>query len=227
MIQRMTARFAAVAMVCGLVACTSGPSLDTRTFELQYLDPDAAADIIHPYVYGDRPDNKIGMISLAGNLITVRETPDNLDRIARLLQQYDVPSPMAQLHFKIIEADGATQTDSAIADVESALRRLFTFRGYRLLAQAVLGGLEGSQVGQQVVGGEQEFLIRAHIEDIRGAGDSGTVRLKVMLMPEDERAVFETTVSVGTGQTVVLGSTQPRSSGRTLILAVAAELVNP
>jgi type II secretory pathway component GspD/PulD (secretin) len=220
-------RLAAVALVGGLAACTSGPSLDTRTFELQYLDPDAAADMIHPYVYSDRPQGDRGMISLAGNLITVRETPDNLDKIARVLEQYDIPSPMAQLHFKIIEADGAIQTDSAIADVETALRRLFSFRGYRLLAQAVLGGLEGSQVGQQVVGGDQEFLIRAHIQDIRGTGDSGTVRLEVMLMPEDERAVFETTVSIGTGQTVVLGSTQPRSSGRTLILAVAAELVNP
>ncbi len=227
MMQRMATRFAAIALVCGPLACTGGPSLDTRTFELQYLDPEAAAEIIHPYVYGDRPDNKIGMISVAGNLITVRETPDNLGKIARILEQYDRPSPMAQLKFKIIEADGATQTDSAIADVESALRRLFRFRGYRLLAQTVLGGLEGSQVGQQVVGGEQEFIIRAHIQDIRGAGDSGTVRLQVMLVPQDQQAVFETTVSVGTGQTVVLGSTQPRSSGRTLILAVAAELVNP
>ena len=107
MMQRMATRFAAIALVCGPVACTGGPSLDTRTFELQYLDPEAAAEIVQPYVYGDRP-GKVGMISLAGNLITVRETPDNLDRIARLLQQYDVPSPMAQLRFKIIEADGAT-----------------------------------------------------------------------------------------------------------------------
>ncbi len=225
--QNVASRVAAMSLAVGFLSCTRGPSLDTRTFELQYLDPGTAAQMIEPYVYGDRPEGNRGMISLAGNLITVRETPDNLDKIARVLVQYDKPSPMAQLRFKIIEADGAAQTDSAIADVESVLRRLFRFRGYRLLAQAMLGGLEGSDVQQQAAGGDQRFGIRARIQDIRGVGDSATVRLGVGVWDATEGPLLETTVTVRTGQTVVLGSTQSRPSGRTLILAVQAELVNP
>jgi type II secretory pathway component GspD/PulD (secretin) len=225
--QNIASRVAAISLAVGLLSCTRSPSLDTRTFELQYLEGGTAAQMIEPYVYGDRPEGNRGMISLAGNLITVRETPDNLDKIARVLEQYDKPSPMAQLRFKIIEADGAAQTDSAIADVESALRSLFRFRGYRLLAEAVLGGLEGSEVQQEAAGGDRRFGIRAHIQDIRGVGDSSTVRMEVGMWDITGRPLLETTVSVRTGQTVVLGSTQSRSSGPTLILAVQAELVNP
>ena len=223
---RFNACFSTILLAFAMSACGRGPSLDTRTFELQYLDPGLAAQMIEPYVYDDRPEGSRGMISLAGNLVTVRETRDNLDKIARVIAQYDRPSPMAQLHFKIIEADGASQTDSAIADIESALRSLFRFRGYRLLAQAMLGGLEGSHVAQQVIGGDRQFAIRAHIQDIRSVGDSGTVRMAVLMHPTAEESLFETTVSVGTGQTVVLGSTQPSVHANTLILAVEVTLVN-
>jgi hypothetical protein len=214
-------------LALALTACTSGPTLDTRTFELQYLDADVAAGMIDPYVYGDRPDGSRGMISLADNMITVRETADNLDKIARVLEQYDKPSPMVHLHFKVIEANGAAQTDSAIADVESALRKLFNFRGYRLLAQAMLSGLEGSEVHQQAGQGRHQFSIRAYVQDVRGQGDSGTVKMEVSLAPFDGPPLLETTVSVGTGRTVVLGSSQSRQQGTTLILAVEAELVSP
>jgi hypothetical protein len=217
-----------VLLVAGAVAgCGRGPSLDTRTFELQYLDVGLAAAMIDPYVYGDRPAGSRGMISIADNTVTVRETTDNLDKIARVLEQYDRPSPMVHLHFKVIEANGAAQTDSAIADVESALRRLFNFRGYRLLAQAMLGGLEGSEVRQQAGQGNRQFGIRALIHDVRGQGDSATVKMEVALWPSDGNALLETTVSVGTGRTVVLGSSQSQPQGTTLILAVQAELVSP
>jgi hypothetical protein len=216
-----------LACAAAFSACSRGAALDTRTFELQYMDPEVAAEMIDPYVYGDRPEGYGGMISLAGNLLTVRETYDNLEKIARVLAQYDKPSPMAQLHFKIIEADGASRADSAIADIESALRSLFRFRGYRLLAQAMLGGLEGSRVTQQVIAGDRQFGIGAHIHDIRAAGDSGTVRMAVWMHSTTGGPLFETTVAVGVGQTAVLGSTQPSTHANTLILAVEVALANP
>ncbi|KPJ91187.1 MAG: hypothetical protein AMS18_09185 [Gemmatimonas sp. SG8_17] len=222
----IASRVAAMSLAVGFLSCTRGPSLDTRTFELQYLEAEAAAQLIQPYVYFERP-NGSGMVGMSGNLLTVRETEDNLDKIARVLQQYDRAAPMVQLHFQIIEANGAAQTDSAIADLESALRRLFRFRGYRLLAQAMLGGLEGSDIQQQAAGGGQTFGIRAHIRDIRGMGDSSTVRIEVGVWDSQEGPLLQTTVTVRTGQTVVLGSSQSGPRNETLILAVRAELVNP
>src|SRR3989449_1839764 len=117
-----------------LAACSPrGPNLDTRTFALKYLRGSDAIPIVVPYVYTDRPNAK-GVFSVSDNAITVRETPDNLDKIARVLAQYDRPRPFVRLTFHLIEADGAATTDPVIRDVEATLRQLFRFRGYRLVA---------------------------------------------------------------------------------------------
>lgn len=218
-----TATIVLVAGACG------GPQLDTQTFELEYLDANAAASLIEPYVYFDRESNP-GTVSIAGDaasyLITVRETPDNLAKIARVLEEYDKPAPMVQLHFQLIEADGADTTDPAIEQVESALRQLFRFRGYRLLAEAVLSGVSGSTMRQNMVDRPHYFGIQANVRDVRGSGDSGTVRFDVALSGPTYGTVFETTANVRMGQTMVLGSTRPSQDMGTLILAVRPETMN-
>jgi type II secretory pathway component GspD/PulD (secretin) len=224
---KTSATLATTLLAIMIAACNRGPELDTRTFELQYLDAYTAASLIEPYVYGDR-EGAPGTISTAGDmashLITVRETPDNLAKIERVLSEYDQPAPMVQLHFQVIEANGNTTPDSAIAGVESALRRLFRFRGYRLLSEAVLSGVTRSSMTQNLGGEGPVWGIKVNILDVRGGADSGTVRFEVSLYgPTGE--VFETTANVRLGQTMVLGSTKPRASRETLILAVRPEVM--
>ncbi len=219
----------AVVLVLATAAC-SGPQLETQTFELQYLDANTAASLIEPYIYYDR-ESAPGMVSTAGDrashLITVRETSDNLEKIARVLSKYDQPAPMVQLHFQVIEANGTTITDPAIEDVESALRQLFRFQGYRLLAEAVLAGVAGSSMRQNLGGEGRGFGIVTDILDVRGSADSGTVRFNVGLWEEALGTVFETTANVRMGQTMVLGSTRPVPGMETLILAVRPEVITP
>lgn len=93
-------------------------------------------------------------MSFVDDAVTVRETPDNLDKIARVLAQFDRPTLSVRLHFQIIQADGAARSDPAIAEVEAALRKLFRFRGYRLVGEAVVGGTEHSEASQEIAGGE-------------------------------------------------------------------------
>jgi len=220
----------AAVLVLATAAC-SGPQLETQTFELQYLDANTAASLIEPYVYYDR-ESAPGMVSTAGDmashLITVRETSDNLAKIERVLSEYDQPAPMVQLHFQVIEANGSTTKDPAIEDVESALRQLFRFQGYRLLAEAVLGGVAGSSMSQNLGGeGGRGMGIQANIRDVRGSGDSGIVRFDVALWGQSLGTIFETTANVRMGQTMVLGSTKPHPSMETLILAVRPEVITP
>ena len=94
----------ALPLVLLTAACGRTPQLDTRTFSLQYLSADAVHGLIEPYVYTDRADAP-GSLSFTESTVTVRETADNLDKIARVLAQYDVPSPWVRLHFQLIEAD--------------------------------------------------------------------------------------------------------------------------
>lgn len=203
--------------------CFGGPKLDTRTFEIQYLDADAAGALIEPYIYFDRPEAS-GAWSFSGNLMTVRETADNLEKIARVLQEFDKPRPSVRLHFQVIEADGASTSDPAIADVERQLRQLFRFEGYTLVGEAVIGGTENSTVTQEFGPAEAPFEIRVGIQNVRGTADSGSVRLEV-----DFSAFLggslQTTVNARAGQTVVLGNALLRRGGGTLILAVKPEVI--
>ncbi|HLB36533.1 MAG TPA: hypothetical protein VJL31_08185 [Gemmatimonadales bacterium] len=208
----------------GVLTACSGPTLDTRTFELKYLRGEEARDIIRPYVFDDRPDAP-GQISHQGPLITVRETPDNLEKIGRVLTQYDRPAPSVQLHFQIIQADGATRSDPAIAEVEDALRKLFRFRGYRLVAEALVSGTEFSESAQEIAGVGGPYTIVAHIADVSGSADSGIVRLEASLVIPRVGQALRASVSLRTGQTAVLGNARLNPEGGTVILAVRPELI--
>src|SRR5207248_8008283 len=164
-----------------LIACSpGGPSLDTRTFALKYLHGQDAIPIVAPYVYADRPNAK-GVFTMSDNAITVRETADNLDKIARVLAQYDRPRPFIRLTFHLIEADGATSTDPAIRDVEATLRRLFRFQGYRLVAEGVVSATEKGEVTQRLATTPEHYLLSASVQRIAGSADSATVELNVRL----------------------------------------------
>jgi hypothetical protein len=208
-----------------ILAACGRQRLDTRTFQLKNLNGEEAARLLGPYVFTDRKDAP-GAMSYVESSITVRETPDNLDKIARVLSQFDRSKPSVQLHFQIIEADGATTRDPAIADVESALRKLFRFKGYRLIAEAAAGGIEGSRVRQLVSAGGAggPYMIDAHILEVRGSGDSASVRLETEFSAPHLGPVLTTTVTLASGQAGVLGNAQMDLSKGTLILVVRPEI---
>ena len=200
-----------------VLAGCAGPELETRTFEIRYADAYAIVEAVEPYVFRDR-DKHPGTVSVARGLISVRETPDNLARIERLLLTYDRPRPSVRLHFKIIEANGRAGHDSAIADIERELRRLFRFDGYRLVGETVIAGIEGSELTQVIT---PDVGIRAGIAGVRGRGDSAAVQLEVLLLPHE---VLRTSVTAPVGQTIVLGNAMGEGGGA-MILTVRAELV--
>jgi len=204
-------------------ACSpGGPSLDTRTFALKYLRGQDAIPIVAPYVYADRPNAK-GVFTVSDNAITVRETPDNLDKIARVLAQYDRPRPFIRLTFHLIEADGAAISDSAIRDVEATLRQLFRFRGYRLVGEGVVSTTEKGEVTQILAAEPERYVLIASVQRLAGATDSATEELSVRL--EGRGGSFHTMVTIPAGKTAVLGNVQATSKGRTLILTVRPEVL--
>jgi hypothetical protein len=200
-----------------LAAC-GRPTVDTRTFDLHYIRGYEATQILGPYVYADRPDAK-GQISYTSTAVTVRETPDNLDKIARVLAQYDHPKPLVRLTFHLIQADGAAVADPAIADVEPTLRKLFRYHGYRMVEEGVFSATDGGQVNQSMGG----YAVMAEIHGVSGAGDSATIDLGVRLSGRD--VAFSTTVGLPLGKTAVLGNVGEDPRG-TLILTVHAEVIS-
>lgn len=191
-----------LALVAGFLvataACGTAPELETRTFELDNVEPREVIGLIEPYVYANR-ERAPGMLSYNDNGLSVRELPENLDRIEAVLEEYDRPPPTVRLRFQIIEADGFSDSDPEIAEIEEELRRLFRFRGYRLAASAVLETLEGGNVGQTV--GGLGYAISGGIHQVRRTADGGFVTMEIGI-----QNLFHTTVRVPLGETVVLGS---------------------
>lgn len=207
------------------------PQLDVQTFNLEHRSGYEAAELINPYVFADRTDSP-GTMSATMDAITVRETQDNLEKIGRVLEEFDQPIPGVRLHFQLIEADSFQEEDPAIADVVKELRSLFRFEGYRLLGEAmvpVAGGSQGRQMfSQRFLGVDNPIEIEAGARVLR----SGVVRLEPVQLRDSWDELMSTSVNVSPGQTIVIGGTQTRTGlvggsptgERVLILTVRAEI---
>ena len=206
------------------------PKLDVQTFNLEHRSGYEAASIIQPYVFGDREEAP-GEMSATEEAITVRETRDNLDKIGRVLEEFDRAIPGVRLYFQLIEADSFQGEDPAIADVVEELRSLFRFEGYRLIGEATVllaGGPMGTQeFSQQFLGVENPITVQAEAR----LTSAGTVRMAPVRLADTWSQLMEATVSLTPGQTIVIGGTQARTglvdgspTGRTtLVLTVRAE----
>jgi hypothetical protein len=211
-------------LALGVFGCGQNdtPDLETRTFELLHLEDWVAQELVEPYVYADRPGAP-GKASVVEGKLTVRETADNLQRIEETLLEFDRPKPVVRLTFQIIEANGEAEVDPRIAEVETALRQLFRFEGYRLVGEVMVHGTAGNEVFQEFdVPDLGASAIEAMIRDVRTDSAGGSVQLE-MRFHAGSRTVFGTTVRVRAGQTAVLGRTPSSVGSRNIILAVNTE----
>ncbi len=209
---------AALSVLLGWTACDGPPQLDVRTFPLEGLRDYEAQQLLQPYVYEGRP-RAPGTLSVTNGAITIRETPDNLEKIERVLAEYDRVRPDVRLHFQLIEADGFTDSDARIATVEAELRKIFRFGGYRLVGEAFVTATDGSAVTQGMQGTDDAYDIRSEVYWV----GPGAIRLEeVTLFSDTGGRILSTTVNIRPGQTLVLGSSPKEGSG-TLLLTVRAE----
>ena len=217
-----------ILVALAVVSCDRAPRLETRTFPLQHIDPRTAEGIMQPYVFTDREEAP-GMMSVTENTVTIRETPDNLEKIARVLAEFDVPSPWVRLHFQLIEADGRGPVDPRIADLETELRTLFRYEGYRLAAEAVVTGTAQSVIEQSIGGDVRQgegYSLGVDIGEVRTIGESGYVALTVHLRSPSGDGLG-TRVNARTGQTLVIGNARLKEGSGTMILAVRPEFAKP
>lgn len=199
--------------------CDSGPQ--TRTFPLAYMEPDVAFEMIEPYVPGGAENIRMTERPAA---LTITAPDVRLEQIAQVLDTYDRGRPDVQMRFQIIEADGFSEIDPAIADVQSALQDLFRFSGYRLLAEGVARAQAPGYVEQQLAAGDRQFSISARLDRVIGSGAERAVDLNITLREMAEGGLISTVMTVPSGQTVVVGSARARSDGNTLILVVRPEI---
>lgn len=245
MMRRLLMTVAVLALAAPTACDTRG--VDTRTFRLDHMSPANAEALIGPYVTDPEANMKSSRQPAA---ITVSASSSRLDQIGEMLSRYDVATPDVRLRFQLIEADGFTGVDPAIADVEAALRELFRFNGYRLVAEALVTSTQQTQSRQRLLGfGNVPLNLEVFVDRISaveqtrpapaeaagspapgGSSDdavaSGGVRsvdVHVRL-GSDTGSILETRVVVPDGQVVVLGTARPFEDRGALILVVRPQI---
>ena len=150
------------------------------------------------------------------------------------------------LTFHLVQADGFTDDDPDIADVVTELRKIFNFRGYRLLSTSAFNvgmhmtvrdndPLRGSGTQRIVVeDSDMVLMVDAHLRAASGARIvRGTIKLTdVTRFVRGHLAYLQTpplldiSVNVRDGQRVVLGSA-PRAAGEPVLILVVTARIDP
>lgn len=214
--------------------------ITVRTFALQYMHPDDAAKLVTPYVDYTPSGGVFSAGSVRG--ITVRGMAPVLARVDSLLKANDRAPDRVRLNYQVIAAVDSAGIDPAIASLESGLRSVLKFNGYRLIAQGAVTGSENemSEVTMDA-GPYQNLLAQTRVTRIDRSGDHGGVSMYVSLQgayvtvnAANNSTILNTGLTAPFGEAVVVGTgaplrlpmvNVPGNTYRALILVVRAELV--
>lgn len=217
--------------VTSAAAQGSRDPVTVRTFMLQRLSQQQAADLLAPYTSQGKGE---GVFTAGTGVhgVTVRGTRETLERVDSLLRANDHPARTVRLRFQLIAASDSTlPRDPSIADVDAALRGLFQFKGYRLLSDGVVFTVEGTPLfSMSLKGDEGERYEVTGVLRALASGPAGDVAdLDVNLKrPGVEgafagSAILSTRLNAPLGKAVVLGSGAGQGNTTTMILVVRPE----
>jgi hypothetical protein len=150
-----------------------------------------------------------------------------------VLSQYDRDPASVTLNFQLIAAENTNTRDPGVAGLDSLLRNVLKYSGYRLLTTSVASASENGYVTQSLSADGDNFALAVTVSDLRVEGNDASVHLSVNLtrnaVPSKGQAaaaVLSTGVTVPVGQTVVLGTSGIDNGQRALILTVRPQLAS-
>lgn len=206
-----------------------------RTIPLHHLSSQEAVKLLSPYV--QTPSGGVYDVSPNIRAVTIRESQSVLNEMMQVLERYDRDPAGIVLNFQLIAAENTNARDPAVASLDTLLRSVLKFTGYRLLTTSVAAATEGQNVTQSLSADGDPLTLNVHIKELRTEGNEGSVQLYVQLMRQSIPAtaqnngvgrplseLFATGVRVPIGQTVVLGTSAAEGGTRAMILTVRPQL---
>jgi hypothetical protein len=203
-----------------VAACNDkGRDMEVRTYELHRLKTEEALEILTPYI------REGGYLNGRGRLISVREKEDRLNMIEDLLRKYDGIGEAMDLvlDVQVIEANGFTTRDTAIAAIEQTLRQTFRYRGYRLVGEARIQAREGTGFRRTIGTG---YLLQGEVDRLRSPSNTQEMRVPIVVALTKSSAAqggmveLSGTVTASIGKPTVLG--QSTGNGAIILVIRAA-----
>ncbi len=230
----------AAALVTMSARATAQPHSDTliiMTVPLKHLSAKDAVQLLQPFVtspaYANSPGG--GVFPVPGGMaITIREKVTNYARMLQMLREYDRSPAVVAFTFQLIIADNSGKRDPDIASLDTLLRSVLKYTGYRLVGVGVMRSGEAAYAKETITADDQKFILVMSVNDIRTAAAESSVKLSVTLQRDrgmivSDKALYDELLSTGVtvpiGQTVVLGSAS-LDAKRAIILTVRPQLVS-
>jgi len=204
-----------------------------KTVPLHHLTSKEAMNLLMPYVR----TNGGGVYEVSPNVraVTIRETSKIYAEMMSVLGQYDREPATVTLSFALVAAENTNRRDPSLTGLDSLLRGVLKFSGYRLLSTSVANASERGYVVQKLTADGDPYTLDVEVEDLRVDGGDASVHLRVSLARDvvpmrgqtqgrPPTNVLSTGVTVPLGQTVVLGTSALGNGQRALILTVRPQL---
>jgi hypothetical protein len=203
-----------------------------KTITLHHLSSGEAMRLLSPYSVS--PGGGVFEVPNV-RAVTIREVPRIYSDMMNVLEKYDREPASVVLNFQLVAAEPTNTRDPAVAGIDSLLRNVLKFSGYRLLGTAVATTGENHMVTQTIAGDSETLSLTVSVSDVRVEGNDASVNLRVSLerpaVPATTSAygrpradLLSTGVTVPMGQTVLLGTSASENGQRALILTVRPQL---
>jgi hypothetical protein len=201
-----------------------------KTVPLHHLSSAEAVKLLSPYVQS--MNGGVFEVSPSIRAVTIREVPRVYNEMTAVLAQFDRETATVSLNFQLIAAENTGTRDPGVAGLDSLLRGVLKFTGYRLLSTSVATASENGNVSQTLSVDGEPYSLHVYVTDLRIDGNDASVRLDVELWrvqvpgnaPILSPKVLSTGVTVPLGQTVVLGTSASDGGKKALILTVRPAL---
>jgi hypothetical protein len=217
-----------VAPAAGAPAGAGTPAADlvTRAFVIHHKDPDDIVSLIRPAL---SEDSSV-LIQSKLRTVTVTDQAEILERIAELIENFDLPPHDVSININLIKASRAGPGPRAST---KPFRLPPTLRGLtRWLDYELLGGMS-----ILTTEAEDSSLVLGEIYRIRFSTDlvddrSGKIRLRSFVLErrgrdggDDYVPIFDTVVNLRSGTPYVFGATRGEDAQNALFLTVTASIV--
>jgi hypothetical protein len=211
-----------------------------KTVPLKHLSSAEAMKLLQPYAIS--PGGGVFEVSPNVRAVTIRELAKPYAIMMRVLAQYDRDPTNVTLRFQLVAADNGGSRDPAVAGLDSLLRGVLKYSGYRLLTTAVVNITERTNAVQTLSAGGEPYKLFVEVSEVTNDGNGASVKLRVSLaragavevngMKSVDPTVLSTGVTIPIGNTVVLGtgvenmvsSPGGKAGERALILTVRPEI---